>query len=165
MCTCVHIPYCNPWCVCLFVFLLVGSRTLFKFIKKFEAALSEPCQSALVETAQEEQLISLQKQETSENQETKIQHLNNILRKKLTAKTDTAQVTRNSYHLPSSGLLAFWVSGSLSRCRNTLLCNRDLHDGNMFVKMERTGLEPRVLNAAQLQHEIEQSGSPCLGLI
>ncbi|XP_072854872.2 midasin isoform X1 [Pogona vitticeps] len=66
-------------------------RTLFKFIKKFETALSEPCQSALVEIAREEQLISLQKQETSENQETKIQHLTNILRKKLTAKTDVAQ--------------------------------------------------------------------------
>ncbi|KAJ7341746.1 hypothetical protein JRQ81_006597 [Phrynocephalus forsythii] len=67
-------------------------RTLFKFIKKFEAALSEPCQSALVETAKEEPLISLEKQETPESQETKIQHLNNILRKKLTAKMDTAQV-------------------------------------------------------------------------
>ncbi|XP_053143364.1 midasin isoform X2 [Hemicordylus capensis] len=60
-------------------------RTLFKFMKKFETALNEPCRSALVET---EQLVSLQKQEASDNQETKIQSLNNILRKKLTARTD-----------------------------------------------------------------------------
>lgn len=66
-------------------------RVLFKFIKKFEAALSEPCRSALVETAKE-QLNSLHKQEVSENQETKIQCLNNMLRKKLTARTDAAQV-------------------------------------------------------------------------
>uniref|UniRef100_A0A803SWY9 Midasin n=1 Tax=Anolis carolinensis TaxID=28377 RepID=A0A803SWY9_ANOCA len=50
-------------------------RTLFKFMKKFEAALSEPCRSALVETAKEEQLVSLLKQETTDNQETKIQIL------------------------------------------------------------------------------------------
>ncbi|XP_062980947.1 midasin [Elgaria multicarinata webbii] len=68
-------------------------RTLFKFMKKFEAALNEPCRSALVETDKEEQLISLQKQETLGNQETKIRSLNNILRKKLTVGTEVAQAT------------------------------------------------------------------------
>uniref|UniRef100_A0A670YJS1 Midasin n=1 Tax=Pseudonaja textilis TaxID=8673 RepID=A0A670YJS1_PSETE len=53
-------------------------RTLFKFMKKFEAALGEPCQSALVEMPKEEQLISLQDQKTPENIETNIQNLNNI---------------------------------------------------------------------------------------
>ncbi|XP_061479315.1 midasin isoform X2 [Rhineura floridana] len=67
-------------------------RTLFKFMKKFEAVLNEPCQSALVETAKEEQLASLQKCKMSDSQETQIQSLNNILRKKLTAKTDATQV-------------------------------------------------------------------------
>ncbi|XP_060128572.1 midasin isoform X2 [Zootoca vivipara] len=67
-------------------------RTLFKFMKKFEAALNEPCRSALVETAKEGQLATLQEAETLGNQETKIQSLNNILRKKLAARSDSAQV-------------------------------------------------------------------------
>ncbi|XP_042318311.1 midasin isoform X2 [Sceloporus undulatus] len=66
-------------------------RTLFKFMKKFEAVLSEPCRSALVETTKEEQLVSLQKQEITDNQKTKIQCLNNILRKNMMARTDTIQ--------------------------------------------------------------------------
>ncbi|KAG8124032.1 hypothetical protein E2320_019500 [Naja naja] len=66
-------------------------RTLFKFMKKFEAALGEPCQSALVEMPKEEQLISLQDQKTPENIETNIQNLNNILRKHLAVKLDATQ--------------------------------------------------------------------------
>ncbi|XP_070589310.1 midasin [Erythrolamprus reginae] len=66
-------------------------RTLFKFMKKFEAVLGEPCQSALVEMPKEEQLISLQEQKTPENVETNIQNLNNILRKHLTVKLDATQ--------------------------------------------------------------------------
>uniref|UniRef100_A0A8C0BEF4 Midasin n=1 Tax=Buteo japonicus TaxID=224669 RepID=A0A8C0BEF4_9AVES len=56
-------------------------RTLFKFMKKFEAVLDEPCRPALVEIGKEEQLDCLQKQEESENKETKVQRLNNTLRK------------------------------------------------------------------------------------
>uniref|UniRef100_A0A8D2KWR3 Midasin n=1 Tax=Varanus komodoensis TaxID=61221 RepID=A0A8D2KWR3_VARKO len=66
-------------------------RTLFKFMKKFEAILNEPCRFALVETAKEEQLISLQKQEAVDNHETKIQCLNKLLRKYLTARTEAVQ--------------------------------------------------------------------------
>ncbi|NWH71168.1 MDN1 protein, partial [Piaya cayana] len=66
-------------------------RTLFKFMKKFEAVLGEPCQPALVETGKEEQLDCLQKQEESENKETKVQRLNNALRKILSARTDAAK--------------------------------------------------------------------------
>uniref|UniRef100_A0A8C4UIL8 Midasin n=1 Tax=Falco tinnunculus TaxID=100819 RepID=A0A8C4UIL8_FALTI len=66
-------------------------RTLFKFMKKFEAVLNEPCQSALVEIGKEEQLDCLQKQEESENKETKVQRLNDILRKILSARTDVAK--------------------------------------------------------------------------
>uniref|UniRef100_A0A8D2PY94 Midasin n=1 Tax=Varanus komodoensis TaxID=61221 RepID=A0A8D2PY94_VARKO len=69
-------------------------RTLFKFMKKFEAILNEPCRFALVETAKEEQLISLQKQEAVDNHETKIQCLNKLLRKYLTARTEAVQVSR-----------------------------------------------------------------------
>ncbi|NWZ60294.1 MDN1 protein, partial [Haliaeetus albicilla] len=66
-------------------------RTLFKFMKKFEAVLDEPCQPALVEIGKEEQLDCLQKQEESENKETKVQRLNNTLRKILSARTDVAK--------------------------------------------------------------------------
>ncbi|NXI53175.1 MDN1 protein, partial [Chloroceryle aenea] len=66
-------------------------RTLFKFMKKFEAVLEEPCQPALVEIGKEEQLDCLQKQEESENRETKVQRLNNTLRKILSARTDVAK--------------------------------------------------------------------------
>ncbi|KAM6280529.1 midasin isoform 1-T1 [Porphyrio hochstetteri] len=66
-------------------------RTLFKFMKKFEVVLDEPCQPALVEIGKEEQLDCLQKQEESENEETKIQRLNNTLRKVLSARADVAK--------------------------------------------------------------------------
>uniref|UniRef100_A0A452IL40 Midasin n=1 Tax=Gopherus agassizii TaxID=38772 RepID=A0A452IL40_9SAUR len=67
-------------------------RTLFKFMKKFESVLKEPCQPALVESDKEEALDCLERQEESENQETKVQRLNSILRKTLSARTDAAQV-------------------------------------------------------------------------
>nr|XP_056712126.1 midasin [Euleptes europaea] len=66
-------------------------RTLFKFMKKFEATLNEPCRSALMETFKDKQVVSLQKQEPSDNQETKIQSLHNILRKKLATRIDVVQ--------------------------------------------------------------------------
>ncbi|XP_074846986.1 midasin isoform X2 [Carettochelys insculpta] len=65
-------------------------RTLFKFMKKFESVLKEPCRPSLVEREKEEALDCLQRQEESEN-ETKVQRLNNILRKTLSARTDVAQ--------------------------------------------------------------------------
>ncbi|NXN90988.1 MDN1 protein, partial [Rhinopomastus cyanomelas] len=66
-------------------------RTLFKFMKKFEAVLDEPCRPALVEIGKEEQLDCLQKQEEPENSETKVQRLNNTLRKILSARADVAK--------------------------------------------------------------------------
>uniref|UniRef100_A0A8C8S1Z5 Midasin n=1 Tax=Pelusios castaneus TaxID=367368 RepID=A0A8C8S1Z5_9SAUR len=68
-------------------------RTLFKFMKKFEAILKEPCRPALVESDKEETLDCLQGQEESENKETKVQRLNSILRKTLSTRTDAAQVS------------------------------------------------------------------------
>lgn len=62
-------------------------------MKKFEVVLDEPCRPALVEIGKEEQLDCLQKQEESENKETKVQRLNNTLRKILSARTDVAKVT------------------------------------------------------------------------
>lgn len=61
-------------------------------MKKFEVVLNEPCQPALVEIGKEEQLDCLQKQEEADNRETKVQRLNNTLRKILSAKTDVAKV-------------------------------------------------------------------------
>uniref|UniRef100_A0A8B9G947 Midasin n=1 Tax=Amazona collaria TaxID=241587 RepID=A0A8B9G947_9PSIT len=66
-------------------------QTLFKFMKKFEVVLGESCRPALVEVGKEEQLDCLQKEEESENIETKVQRLNNTLRKILSAKTDIAK--------------------------------------------------------------------------
>uniref|UniRef100_A0A8C0ZFS4 Midasin n=1 Tax=Cyanistes caeruleus TaxID=156563 RepID=A0A8C0ZFS4_CYACU len=66
-------------------------RTLFKFMKKFEVVLDEPCQPALVEIGKEEQLDCMQKQEESHDKETKIQRLNNTLRKVLSARTDVTK--------------------------------------------------------------------------
>uniref|UniRef100_A0A669QDJ1 Midasin n=1 Tax=Phasianus colchicus TaxID=9054 RepID=A0A669QDJ1_PHACC len=66
-------------------------RTLFKFMKKFEVVLNEPCRPALVETGKEEQLDCLHQQEESENKEAKVQKLNNTLRKVLSARTDSAK--------------------------------------------------------------------------
>ncbi|XP_010137971.1 PREDICTED: midasin-like, partial [Buceros rhinoceros silvestris] len=66
-------------------------RTLFKFMKKFEAVLDEPCRPALMEVGKEQQLDCLQNQEESENKETKVQRLNNTLRKILSARKDVAK--------------------------------------------------------------------------
>ncbi|OXB54358.1 hypothetical protein ASZ78_011040, partial [Callipepla squamata] len=66
-------------------------RTLFKFMKKFEVVLNEPCRPALVETGKEEQLDCLHQQEEAENKESKVQKLNTILRKILSARTDAAK--------------------------------------------------------------------------
>uniref|UniRef100_A0A8C2SUC7 Midasin n=1 Tax=Coturnix japonica TaxID=93934 RepID=A0A8C2SUC7_COTJA len=68
-------------------------RTLFKFMKKFEVVLNEPCRPALVETGKEEQLDCLHQQEESENKEAKVKKLNNALRTVLSAQTDAAKVT------------------------------------------------------------------------
>lgn len=62
-------------------------------MKKFEIVLDEPCQPALVEIGKEEQLDCMQKQEESDDKETKIQRLNNTLRKVLSARTDVTKVT------------------------------------------------------------------------
>lgn len=62
-------------------------------MKKFEVVLDEPCRPALVEIGKEEQLDCMQKQEEPDGQETKIQRLNNTLRKVLSARTDVTKVT------------------------------------------------------------------------
>lgn len=68
-----------------------GARTLFKFMKKFEAVLSEPCRSSLVESDKEEQPDFLS-QPTAISEASPIQSLNKTLRETLLARPAAAQV-------------------------------------------------------------------------
>lgn len=71
----------------------VITRTLFKFMKKFEAVLSEPCRSSLVESDKEEQLdFLLQPTEAATREASPIQSLNKALRETLLARPASAQV-------------------------------------------------------------------------
>lgn len=68
-------------------------RTLFKFMKKFEAVLNEPCQSCLVESNKEEQPDCLPKPTEEATMETSpIQALNSALRETLLAQPIAWQV-------------------------------------------------------------------------
>ncbi|XP_051017145.1 midasin [Acomys russatus] len=69
-------------------------RTLFKFMKKFEAVLNEPCRSCLVESNKEEQLDCLPKPAEEAVLETlPIQGLNKALRETLLAQPTTWQAS------------------------------------------------------------------------
>nr|XP_035921041.1 midasin isoform X1 [Halichoerus grypus] len=65
-------------------------RTLFKFMKKFEAVLSEPCRSSLVESDKEEQPDFLS-QPAATSEASPIQSLNKALRETLLARPAAAQ--------------------------------------------------------------------------
>ncbi|XP_060024167.1 midasin [Lagenorhynchus albirostris] len=67
-------------------------RTLFKFMKKFEAVLSEPCRSSLVESDKEEQPDFLPRPtDAAASEESPIQSLNRALRETLLARPAAAQ--------------------------------------------------------------------------
>ncbi|MEE6475824.1 hypothetical protein FKM82_010868 [Ascaphus truei] len=66
-------------------------RTLFKYMKKFETALCEPCCSALVESAQEEQLDFIDHLRESEYKGNTMQQLSTVLRSTLT-RVDSTQL-------------------------------------------------------------------------
>ncbi|KAJ1151695.1 hypothetical protein NDU88_004475 [Pleurodeles waltl] len=66
-------------------------RTLFKYMKKFEASLCEPCRPALAESTKEEQLDCLGKQEGADEKETKVQRLNSLLKTTIATKADIVQ--------------------------------------------------------------------------
>lgn len=71
----------------------LGARTLFKFMKKFEAILSEPCRSSLVEGDEEEQPDPLPRPTgAATSEESPIQSLNRALRETLLAQPAAAQV-------------------------------------------------------------------------
>ncbi|XP_044531325.1 midasin [Gracilinanus agilis] len=85
-------------------------RTLFKFMKKFEAVLSEPCRPSLVESTQEGQLDCLQKQPVADGEKTPIQSLNSILVQTLLARSGSTQTLlpescRDIIPFPLEGLL------------------------------------------------------------
>lgn len=72
---------------------LPGTRTLFKFMKKFEAVLSEPCRSSLVENDKEEQPDFLsQPTDAALSEASPIQSLNRALRETLLARPAAVQV-------------------------------------------------------------------------
>lgn len=97
MCICMHynsffafkFPY-NGVFLTLYL-LLLEIRTLFKYIKKFEAVLNEPCQSCLVESNKEEHPDCLPKP-TKETETSPIQSLNRALRETLLAQPTAQQV-------------------------------------------------------------------------
>ncbi|KAF5919872.1 hypothetical protein HPG69_014236 [Diceros bicornis minor] len=67
-------------------------RTLFKFMKKFEAVLSEPCRSSLVESDKEEQPDFLpQPTDAASSEASPIQRLNRALRETLLARPAAVQ--------------------------------------------------------------------------
>lgn len=73
--------------------LLPGARTLFKFMKKFEAVLSEPCRPSLMESNTEEQSDFLvQPTEAATGEASPIQNLNKALRETLLTRPAAVQV-------------------------------------------------------------------------
>ncbi|XP_070274183.1 LOW QUALITY PROTEIN: midasin [Myotis yumanensis] len=101
-------------------------RTLFKFMKKFEAVLSEPCQSSLVESDKEEQPDFLpQPTEAATSEASPIQNLNKALRETLLARPAVAQATVPEQCLgapfPSEGELLYRLPKLTKRMRKMCL--------------------------------------------
>ncbi|XP_054578497.1 midasin [Eptesicus fuscus] len=101
-------------------------RTLFKFMKKFEAVLSEPCQSSLVESDKEEQPDFLpQPTEAATSEASPIQNLNKALRETLLARPATAQATVpeqcQGAPFPSEGELLYRLPKLTKRMRKMCL--------------------------------------------
>ncbi|XP_030054953.1 midasin [Microcaecilia unicolor] len=68
-------------------------RTLFKYMKKFEAALCEPCLSSLVEsTGEQQQLDCMAGQEAADVVHSSVQRLKIVLRETLNIRMDSVQV-------------------------------------------------------------------------
>ncbi|XP_036269995.1 midasin isoform X3 [Pipistrellus kuhlii] len=101
-------------------------RTLFKFMKKFEAVLSEPCQSSLVESDKEEQPDFLpQPTGAAMSEASPIQNLNKALRETLLARPATAQATVpeqcQGAPFPSEGELLYRLPKLTKRMRKMCL--------------------------------------------
>ncbi|XP_048209797.1 midasin isoform X2 [Perognathus longimembris pacificus] len=88
-------------------------RTLFKFMKKFEAVLSEPCRSCLVESDKEEQpdFLPMPTDEVT-SEMSRIQSLNQALKETLLARSTAGQVIVPE-HCESAG--PFSMEGELLR--------------------------------------------------
>ncbi|XP_043295395.1 midasin isoform X1 [Cervus canadensis] len=101
-------------------------RTLFKFMKKFEAILSEPCRSSLVEGDEEEQPDPLPRPTgAAASEESPIQSLNRALKETLLARPAAAQATVpepcQGAPLPSEGALLRRLPKLLKRMRKMCL--------------------------------------------
>lgn len=102
-------------------------RTLFKFMKKFEAVLSEPCRSSLVESDTEEQPDGLPRPTNAAmNEMSSIQSLNRALRESLLVRPASAQVTvaeqcQGATSFPSQGVLLHRLPKLMKRMRKMCL--------------------------------------------
>ncbi|XP_037374649.1 midasin [Talpa occidentalis] len=101
-------------------------RTLFKFMKKFETVLSEPCRSSLMESDKEEQPDFLLRQINAATSEVSpIQSLNRALKETLLAQPAAVQVTVPEQYqgasLPLEGELLCRLPKLLRRMRKMCL--------------------------------------------
>ncbi|KAM5286744.1 midasin isoform 2-T2 [Hipposideros larvatus] len=100
-------------------------RTLFKFMKKFEAVLSEPCLSSLVESDEEQPDFLLQPTEAATSEVSPIQSLNRALRETLLARPAAAEATIpeqcHSAPFPSEGELLYRLPKLMKRMRRVCL--------------------------------------------
>ncbi|XP_037699423.1 midasin isoform X2 [Choloepus didactylus] len=102
-------------------------RTLFKFMKKFEAVLSEPCRSSLVESDKEEQPDFLPKPtDVASSEASPIQSLNRALKETLLARPAAGQAVipeqyRSVAPFPSEGELLRRLPKLMKRMRKMCL--------------------------------------------
>ncbi|XP_067841398.1 midasin [Heptranchias perlo] len=89
-------------------------RTLFKFMKKYEAALNNPCYPALTEMGKARNLDNVDQQK-----QTKTEKLNCVLRKVSSAKCDVSQAI-----LPNVGKSSASIEGSSLQSRLPALSKR-----------------------------------------
>lgn len=100
-------------------------RTLFKFMKKFEAVLSEPCRSSLVESSEEEQPDFLPRptDEATSKETSPIQCLNRALRETLLTWPPAGQVRAwgSARVFSRVGILCLIREPVKQQCRNVPL--------------------------------------------
>lgn len=122
-------------------------------MKKFEVVLDEPCRPALVEIGKEEQLDCMQKQEEPDDQETKIQRLNNTLRKVLSSRTDITKVTE--LVILSVGRAVFLFS-SIYYIYISIYCFSLINAGKSYVSVKSVEYIINFFGLTCVQHYVTQ---------
>ncbi|KAM4694301.1 midasin [Discoglossus pictus] len=103
-------------------------RTLFRFMKKFEATLSEPCSPALIESVAEAQLDIAGSVRDFDASSNAIQQLNAVLRKTLTTRQQSSLITSGE-----GSDQDFYAADSL-QCRLPKLTKKMKKLCTMFIK-------------------------------